>query len=197
MTYKVVPKGSLVKRGKVTHQVIYPAIPDTHIGNEGKSRFDATQEPVGLLVNFHTHSQFGTESSVILCTTPEAEQSVAMVGDRRPGESRLTIAVPDKDGVEIPLMPLYGSEANTSVIVKDVCAEEITARIEKALKAEFGDAVKIQKSKSRPVADIRINMYDFVDNTPLAVNVLEAEAFQIAKGSYRTEYVTKKMLVGS
>ena len=203
MTYQVSSKSRLAGRRPAYDRVVYPVVPDTQPGRYEKLRYDSSQEPLGRHFHFDSHSMFGTNSGVTLYTSPEAEQAVALMADNgrdgwHPGNSRLSIAVPDDiDGVETPLMPLYGSQANTSVIVKDVCAEEITARIEKALKAEFGDAVKIQKLKSRPVADIRINVYDFVDGTPLAVNVLEAEAFRIANGSYRTEYVTKDMIVGS
>ena len=198
MTYRLKTHGGV----KTNEQIVYAVMPDDRPGHEGKIKFDATQ-PVGLRVNLSTESQFGSESSVTLYTSREAEEAVNLIADHgrgadfHAGDARLSLVVPDEKGTEVPFMPLYGSEANTSVLVKDVPHEEVTARIEKALKAEFGDEVKFLKLQSRPVADLRVNIYNFADDTPLAVNVLEAEAHLIAKGAHRTEYVTKDMIVGS
>ena len=143
----------------------------------------------GHLVRMEAKSVFGTTHELRLFTTPEAEESARLLhGERRASEDRLDLYVEDSDADPAMLMPIFGSEVTINATLKDLDPEEVKARVEKALAAEFGDALtKNTQVRTRPVKNRRVDVFDAVEHTPLAIGILVSETSLVMRGSHGIE----------
>ncbi|MGZ4428576.1 MAG: hypothetical protein ACXVXC_05805 [Nocardioidaceae bacterium] len=185
------PVGSRERAGEdFPHTVIFLTVPDP-----GPAMHPYTvdrNQPVGHEVEFTVVSMFEARSKVTLYTSEEAERTASLM--RRssdPERGRRVIYVPDERAEEMRLTPVYGSQLNVGVVVKDLSPEEVAVRAEAALRAEFGDALgSVAKMTARPAEDVRVNVYTSSDKEELlAANVLAAEAGYVAPGKPYVEEV--------
>lgn len=202
------PEGQVLVRATATpqhrlsapHQIVYAAIVSPRTKDEGRLVEDLTN-PVGRRLKIDLLTEFGKHEGRALYTTPEAEACADELGSwrHRSGTAtneRLTFLLPDDNGEEMPLMPIYGAMGTTSIVVKDISPEDLQRRIEKALQAEFGDNLAIRKNLTRAVEDTRVNVFDIETGEALALNVLTSEAHTFARGPYRTEGVRPGVIIG-
>jgi hypothetical protein len=157
------------------HRPVYGAVPDT--GLNARSEYRASKSIVGYLVRLEAHSVFGTTSDLRLFTTAEAEESSRLLsGDRRASDDRQRLYIADPRADAQPLMPIFGSEVTVNATLAGLDPDEVKARVEKALAAEFGDLLsKHSRVRTRPVRNRRIDAFDSVSGKPLAIGILDSE----------------------
>lgn len=156
-------------------------------------RVDPDQEPIGYALPVTVKNIFGSETGGTVYSTVEGERLVATETERWGRSIRDTLAVPaadDEDGIEMPLVKIYGASVNLTAFLRGIDAPDALARVEQALAQAFPDPenrLTLHKSQSRPVEDYRVNVVE-LDGTPLALDVLSAEASYYAnRSAFRTE----------
>lgn len=157
---------------------------------------------VGHHVTVNTVTEYGGRSGGALFTNAATEAHVETArGYTNPSGLRtsLFVAVPadHPDAFPLPLVPRFGSQVSVTVFLADVDADESQRRLRKALIAEFGEDKAVARwhnLKSRPVADVRVDVREIGGTEVLAANVLEAEAsYYVGGGNYDARPATIRL----
>jgi hypothetical protein len=189
---------ALARRGEaVPHYKQYAAVPDDRPSALKEFRADV-EHPVGYKVSVGWVNMFGSQSGLTLFTSPEAEESARVLNGWAESEAgRLRLYVTDAKAPKRPLTPVFGSQLSVGVVVEGVTPEELRERAERALQAEFGDALRpVRKVLTRLVKDARVNVYAMDDRELVATNVLDAETSYVTNGNCHTEEVTPEQITG-
>jgi hypothetical protein len=136
----------------------------------------ADQAEVGEVIEAKVRTPYAQEFTFGLFSSEDAllvkhpedypqERARALEKQADPGVYLLD---PDGDRV-FPLTPVWGSEANLRVLVPDVDPEELRAAIEETLRTRY-PGVRIPRNQTRPVADLRVNLYRANYGTPRVVD---------------------------
>lgn len=179
--------------GEPPHKPVFALMPD----RRDPDRVVADGSIVlGHLVKFETRDAYGRLGELSAFTSAEAEAAYLRLN---PGANfqnkRTSFGVPAEDGVEVALMPEYGAEATLNLIVPDIEATEIRDRAVAALMREFGADAQVVKALSRPVPDVRVDVYQ--DGALKAVNVLAAIAHLIVPLPHETRPHDGDVVIGS
>ncbi len=166
------------------HHVVFQAVPDQRPNAMHPHTVDRSR-PVGYAVDFTSVSAFNARSKFTLFTSEEAERSAVLVRRaREPEQTRETIYVADEQGEELRLTPVYGARLSVGVVIKGIGSEEVVARAEAALQAEFGDALgPVRSVTSQSAEDLRVDAFaSSAKEEVLARNVLAAEVGYLTTG---------------
>lgn len=181
-------------------------------GNNSPQRRRAAasgEEPVGYQYKVEYRTLYGSQSEfsrydseeTLLARFPDSNTSAAAASNAYDRDHYTTkvaenpVYLADPDGDQMTLIDTYGCRVTTSVILPGVTdPDEAAARIEAAILAACPDG-KMPKLQAQPVADIRVDVYDFVDENLIAVNVLHAEAGYFHADN-RTSIVTRRVPPG-
>lgn len=151
---------------------------------------------LGHLVKFETRDVFGRLGELSAFTSAEAEDAyLRLHPEANFRHHRTSFGVAAKDGTEVHLMPEYGSEATLNLVVPDIDAAEIRDRAVAALMREFGADARVVKALSRPVPDVRVDVYK--EGTLKAVNVLASIAHLVVPLPHETRPHDGDVVIGS
>lgn len=174
------------------HKPVPAAIPNPK--SSGPEMIADRHAVAGHMVRLVAHTVFDHREGLRLYTTAEAQESVRVLdGVPRRGFDAARVYVADRQGDLQPLMPTYGAEANVSLAVAGLDAEEIAARVRRALEAEFGDDLRsnTMRVRSRLIENRRVDVFTADgDHEPLAIGILAAEV-SLVMDSGRTAIETR------
>lgn len=154
-----------------------PAAPDTFTA-------DVAGGPVGYGLTVEITLDTGSTWTTEVFTSAEAEDSAAKVdGMRAPDEARRCLFVHDPNGtLTVPLQPYFGASATVSANIAGIDPDEAKARIEKALRAEFGDDLRrLLDVRARPVTDDLHDVFDAETDRIIALGILGTEVPQFMR----------------
>lgn len=148
-------------------------------------------QELGLSVTVATLTEYGSHSGGALFTNADVEAFLASErGRSHPERLRTSLFVAAPAGhpkaFPLPLVPKFGSQVSASIFVAGLNPDEARERLEKAVRAEFGDdtaTVRCHNMKARPVADVRVDVIRVGGTEVIAANVLDAEASYYADGA--------------
>lgn len=168
-----------VREEQASRGAYFAAVPD----GRGGFRVDVDAEPVGYAYEFEVRVDTGTVSSATLFSTPEAEESARLIdGAGRILNDRLSLYVHDPKADPVPLQPYFGATATISANIAGIGPAEAKARIEKALRAEFGDDLRrLLDIRTRPVTSDLHDVYDAETDQLIALGVLGPEISQFMR----------------
>lgn len=145
---------------------------------------DVAAGPVGYCFRAEVIVDTGSTWDVSLFSSREAEAAAVIFdGLSDPGKARGDLYVFDPAADPVPLQPYFGSEITVNANVAGITPEEVKARVEKALTAEFGGSMrKLLDVRTRPVAEIYHDVYDNETGALLGVGILGTEVRQFMRG---------------
>lgn len=145
---------------------VHPVVDDTR--RSGRGPVKDRSVVLGKVATIGVATTTGRSHQVPAFDSVEAAEANP---GRRSGIGPARLA--DPDGDLVPLMPMYGAQASVSILVADTDADELKARITRALEAEFGDDLNAyRKVQTRLVANRRVDLYRA--GQVVAVDVLAA-----------------------
>lgn len=150
----------------------------------GVEMVDDPHNTCGYKIEAEAKSVLGNTHGLILYTSARAEESDRILRHNdHAGEDGRRLFLRDPEAKPQPLMPIFGSQATISFIAEGIDADVLADRVRRVLAEEFGDTLRENmKVRTRPVENRRVDVYTYVDRTPVALNILPAEVSMVMEG---------------
>lgn len=178
--------GTKRRTGRRNSRDYFAAVVDEKASErEGRTVYkpDVARGPVGEYIKVDIRDVFGFIHGGGLFTSSEAEEATALLDLMRdPTSTRRRVYIADPNSEAVPLTPVYGSMLTFSGVVADIEPEELRERAERALRAEFGTAMRANaKILTRPVEDHRVDVTDSETGKTIALGILKAEVHYVTR----------------